>query len=111
LNPNIAYVSQLVQSGTGFAPPESLVTPIAANIGVRVGGYRKKPVPVESASVFFDEKIKDLGDWRGKTLARVRGIIHQADPEIVEEWKWRGLPSGRTAASSVRERRTRTPSR
>src|SRR5262245_37519709 len=43
---------------------------------------------MESASAFIDEKIKELGDWRGKTLAKVRDIIHQADPEIVEEWKW-----------------------
>jgi hypothetical protein len=54
----------------------------------------KRPVPVESASAFIsapasiDEKIKQLADWRGKTLAKVRGIIHEADPEIVEEWKW-----------------------
>jgi hypothetical protein len=44
--------------------------------------------PVESASAFIDEKIKELVDWRGKTLAKVRAIIHQADPEIVEEMKW-----------------------
>jgi hypothetical protein len=50
----------------------------------------KKPIPVSSA--FIDEKIKELGDWRGKMLAKVRGIIHQADPEIEEEWKWRGTP-------------------
>ena len=43
---------------------------------------------MESASAFIDEKIKELGDWRGKTLAKVREIIHQADPDIVEEWKW-----------------------
>jgi hypothetical protein len=48
----------------------------------------ERPAPVESASAFIDEKIKELGDWRGKTLARVREIIHEADPEIVEEWKW-----------------------
>jgi hypothetical protein len=48
--------------------------------------------PAESASALIDEKIKELEDWRGKTLARVREIIHQADPEIVEEWKWRGTP-------------------
>jgi hypothetical protein len=48
----------------------------------------KKPVPVESASARIDEKIMELGDWRGKTFARVRDIIHKADPEIVEEWKW-----------------------
>jgi hypothetical protein len=47
---------------------------------------------MESASAFIDEKIKELGDWRGKTLAKVRAIIHQADPEIIEEWKWRGTP-------------------
>ena len=48
----------------------------------------KRPVPVESASALIDERIKELGDWRGKTLAKVRQIIHEADPEIVEEWKW-----------------------
>ncbi len=52
----------------------------------------KRPVPVESASALIDEKIKELGDWRGKTLAKVREIIHEADPEIVEEWKWMGTP-------------------
>jgi hypothetical protein len=54
--------------------------------------YMKKPVAVDTASALIDERIKELGDWRGKTLAKVRGIIHQADPEIVEEWKWRGTP-------------------
>src|SRR5437879_370674 len=44
--------------------------------------------PEQSASESIDEKIKELGDWRGKTLAKVREIIHEADPEMVEEWKW-----------------------
>jgi hypothetical protein len=48
----------------------------------------KKPFPVESACARIDEKILELGDWRGKVLAKVRAIIHAADPEIVEEWKW-----------------------
>jgi hypothetical protein len=52
----------------------------------------KNPVPTESASAFIDAKINELGDWRGKTLAKVRAIIHKADPEIVEEWKWMGTP-------------------
>ena len=52
----------------------------------------KSTGPVESASAFIDEKIRELGDWRGKTLAKVREIIHEADPEIVEEWKWMGTP-------------------
>jgi len=55
--------------------------------------YMKRPAGVESASAFaasalIDERIKELGDWRGKTLSKVREIIHQADPEIVEELKW-----------------------
>ena len=52
----------------------------------------KRPVPVESASALIDAKIEELGDWRGKTLAKVREIVHEADPEIVEEWKWMGTP-------------------
>src|SRR5277367_4753583 len=47
---------------------------------------------MESAATYIDEKIKELGDWRGKMLAKVRKIIHDADPEIVEEWKWMGTP-------------------
>src|SRR5262249_29097355 len=52
----------------------------------------KKPVTAESASALIDEKILELADWRGKTLAKLREIIHEADPEIVEEWKWMGTP-------------------
>jgi hypothetical protein len=52
----------------------------------------KKPVTPESASELIDERIKALGDWRGKTLAKLRRLIHEADPEIVEEWKWMGTP-------------------
>jgi hypothetical protein len=48
----------------------------------------KRPVPAKSASASIDERIKKLGDWRGNMLAKVRAIIHDADPEIVEEWKW-----------------------
>jgi hypothetical protein len=47
---------------------------------------------MESAATFIDEKIKELGDWRGKTLAHLRKLIHDADPDIQEEWKWRGTP-------------------
>jgi hypothetical protein len=48
----------------------------------------KGTVSVESASASIDEKIKQLGDWRGKTLSHVRQLIHNADPDIQEEWKW-----------------------
>ena len=46
----------------------------------------------ESASALIDARIRELNDWRGETLARVRAIIQQADPDVVEEWKWRGVP-------------------
>ncbi|HKD07895.1 MAG TPA: DUF1801 domain-containing protein [Bryobacteraceae bacterium] len=52
----------------------------------------KTPAPEPSASALIDEQIRELGDWRGKTLAKLRAIIHAADPEIVEELKWRGTP-------------------
>ena len=46
----------------------------------------------DSPSQLIDARIKELSDWRGETLARVRILIKQADPEVVEEWKWRGVP-------------------
>jgi len=49
-------------------------------------------VDSENASQRIDARIAELGDWRGKTLARVRKLIHQADPDVVEEVKWRGVP-------------------
>jgi hypothetical protein len=55
---------------------------------------------MDSASAIIDARIRELGDWRGKMLARVREIIHQADPEIVEEWKWVKPSSPGTAVFS-----------
>jgi hypothetical protein len=52
----------------------------------------KKPIPAQAASANIDKRIKELGDWRGKTLATVRKLVHDADPEIVEELKWMGTP-------------------
>jgi hypothetical protein len=46
----------------------------------------------DSPAKLIDGRIRELGDWRGETLARVRAIIKQADPDVVEEWKWRGVP-------------------
>lgn len=45
-----------------------------------------------SAPALIDGRIAELGDWRGETLARIRGLIREADPDVVEEWKWRGVP-------------------
>src|SRR5271154_1093633 len=52
----------------------------------------KKREGGKSPSRLIDARIKELSDWRGKTLARVRTLIKQADPDVVEEWKWRGVP-------------------
>ena len=51
-----------------------------------------EPANSESPSRLIDARIKELGDWRGKTLAHVRALIQQADPDVVEDWKWRGVP-------------------
>jgi hypothetical protein len=55
----------------------------------KTSGKDERP---RSAPRLIDARIKELGDWRGKTLARIRSLIKQADPEVVEEWKWRGVP-------------------
>ena len=47
----------------------------------------------ESPSRLIDARIKELGDWRGKMLSRLRALVKEADPEVVEEWKWRGVPT------------------
>jgi hypothetical protein len=52
----------------------------------------KQASPAEPASSLIDRKIRELADWRGEVLAKVRQLIHGTDPEIVEEWKWRGTP-------------------
>ena len=54
---------------------------------------KKNVTHAESASALIDKRIKELGDWRGKTLAKVRQLVKEADPEIVEEWKWMGTPT------------------
>ena len=47
----------------------------------------------ESPSELIDERIRELGDWRGEMLSRLRALVKEADPEVVEEWKWRGVPT------------------
>ena len=53
---------------------------------------KNAPTDGETPSRLIDARIQELDDWRGKTLAHVRGLIRQADPDVVEEWKWRGVP-------------------
>jgi hypothetical protein len=50
------------------------------------------PQKIKSPSQLIDARIKELGDWRGEMLSRLRAVVRQADPEVVEEWKWRGVP-------------------
>jgi hypothetical protein len=56
------------------------------------GSGSKEVTAGDSPSLLIDARIKELSDWRGETLARIRTLIRQADPEVVEEWKWRGVP-------------------
>ena len=53
---------------------------------------KSEPQKTKSASQLIDARIKELADWRGKTLSRLRTLVKQADPDVVEEWKWRGVP-------------------
>src|SRR5258705_11754944 len=53
---------------------------------------KSEPSKGEPPSQLIDAKIRELGDWRGEMLGRLRGLVKQADPEVVEEWKWRGVP-------------------
>jgi hypothetical protein len=52
----------------------------------------KSPTQQKDASRLIDERIKELGDWRGTMLSRIRALIKEADPDVVEDWKWRGVP-------------------
>jgi hypothetical protein len=58
----------------------------------KTGAKEIKAKAEASPSQLIDARIKELGDWRGEMLARVRALIREADPEVVEEWKWRGVP-------------------
>ncbi len=58
-------------------------------------------------SQLIDARIKELGDWRGEMLGKLRALVKEADPEVVEEWKWRGVPVWEHAESSAPARRTR----
>jgi len=54
---------------------------------------KSAPSKAKSPSQLIDARIKELGDWRGETLGRIRALIKEADPAVVEEWKWRGVPT------------------
>jgi hypothetical protein len=63
-----------------------------ATASMKKGSGSKEVTAGDASSRLIDARIKELSDWRGETLARVRTLIKQADPEVVEEWKWRGVP-------------------
>jgi len=82
-------VERPCRSKASFEENGLTVVESAAKIGLRDWSYpMKETVTAESASALIDERIREFRDWRGKMLAKVREIIHKADPEIVEEWKW-----------------------
>ena len=65
---------------------------MTSNQGTETGMKKSGPKKDESASRLIDARIKELGDWRGRMLARPRALVREADPEALEEWKWRGVP-------------------
>jgi hypothetical protein len=74
-------------------PGAGKAKPIKARKGATVAAARREePAGGQPASRLIDQRIRELRDWRGETLARMRALIRQADPEITEEWKWRGTP-------------------
>jgi hypothetical protein len=78
------------KSATTKAAPKKTATKKAA--AKKVATKKSATTKSESPSRLIDARIKELDDWRGKTLSRVRTLIKQADAEVVEEWKWRGVP-------------------
>jgi hypothetical protein len=78
------------KSATKKAVPKKTATKKAA--AKKVATKKSVTTKSESPSRLIDARIKELDDWRGKTLSRVRTLIKQADAEVVEEWKWRGVP-------------------
>jgi hypothetical protein len=81
------------RSSGGGVPPERDVNIIRIQIDPlpEVMRMPSKATP-DSPSDLIDARIKELGDWRGRMLGRLRALVKQADPEVVEEWKWRGVP-------------------
>jgi hypothetical protein len=65
---------------------------MAPRTGIDTMDKKAEKKPDKTPSQLISERIKELGDWRGKTLAHVRKLIKDADPEVIEEWKWRGVP-------------------
>ena len=62
------------------------------NAALKLAAKPKGDSRMESPSALIDARIKELADWRGEMLAKIRKLIHEADPEVIEEWKWRGTP-------------------
>lgn len=63
-----------------------------ATTSKRTATGSKSEQQTDSPSRLIDARIKELGDWRGETLARIRALIKKADPDVIEEWKWKGVP-------------------
>ncbi len=61
-------------------------------LGIKEDNGMSESQNTKSPSQLIDQRIKDLGDWRGEMLSRLRALVKEADPDIVEEWKWRGVP-------------------
>jgi hypothetical protein len=84
-------LSENVRDGLALADERATTMKKATGTMKRKSGSKERKGG-ESPSQLIDARIKGLGDWRGETLAQVRALVKEADPEVVEEWKWRGVP-------------------
>jgi hypothetical protein len=82
------------QSAGSIDPPDSIGKdgPACPSQGKETGMKMSESRETKSPSQLIDARIEELGDWRGKMLSRLRAVVKKADPEVVEEWKWRGVP-------------------
>jgi len=82
----------MTKSTSSASKPRKSATRSSPKAGAKARPGAGEDKPVESASRLIDQRILDLGGWRGETLARMRALILEADPEMIEEWKWMGTP-------------------
>jgi hypothetical protein len=82
----------MTKSTSRASKPRTLATKSPRKAGTKAKPGASKSKPLEPASRLIDQRIRDLGGWRGDTLARMRALILEVDPEITEEWKWMGTP-------------------
>ena len=96
-SPPVGYRERRLRGAANQSGTPMVKASAAGKVKASAGGKRTVVKKSESqrspsASQLIDGRIKELGDWRGRTLSRLRSLVKEADPEVIEEWKWRGVP-------------------